>query len=656
MRLVGYEIKKLFKNRLYLVLAALLLLGNLLLASETDRLKNVERVTNEADVQKYERFLEQVPEQAERLRRQPLYRGTETFRRRSLDKAVEDYATLFGMVEIRPGDYTALSGYSLYSYGILFALVFVCLTLWHGIAAERRRGLFLILKCTRRGHCPLALSKLVSALVLSVLFVLLEEVSVLALLFVRHGSMDFGASVQSLTVFRDCALPVSAGGAIALTILFRLSVIAFAVLLMGGLLLAVRQDAIAVLLFAGFVIAEFVIRRAVPSSSAANHLTVLNIFYLTDMRLLLGDYLNLDFFGWPVGQLLAGGLVWLFGLIPAAIGVFCFARRCQAGTAWIFERLVLAVRRRLRFLWHDTGVAFFEARKLFLHQKRWLLLAVLVLYVVMAVGNAMEPLRFTKLEDVSYHQLMGEISGPVTGRTETYLEGKQKELDVLYEQANASTSEGEQMVLMAEISALEGGLSKVNGQLAWLEYAGGGAMGKCLVNELAYQAKLSDYAGSILAFLAGGAAITIFCCSMDSYDRDKRMDGLLASTRAGKRGVKKGKRLVASIFALAAVLGTCIPEIIGWVRIDGFVNLGADLSLSQQPFFQANCTLGVLLGLVLLIRMAAYLLLTLIIFKFTSVLRQGMLVLGASLLVLGVPVLILFLAKQNIPMLLLELL
>ena len=280
----------------------------------------------------------------------------------------------------------------------------------------------------------------------------------------------------------------------------------------------------------------------------------------------------------------------------------------------------------------------------------------LVLYVVMAVGNAMEPLRFTKLEDVSYQQLMGEISGPVTGRTETYLEGKQKELDVLYEQANASTSEGEQMVLMAEISALEGGLSKVNGQLAWLEYAGGGAMGKCLVNELAYQAKLSDYAGSILAFLAGGAAITIFCCSMDSYDRDKRMDGLLASTRAGKRGVKKGKRLVASIFALAAVLGTCLPEIIGWARIDGFVNLGADLSLSQQPFLQANCTLGVLLGLVLLIRMAAYLLLTLIIFKFTSVFRQGMLVLGASLLVLGVPVLILLLAKQNIPMLLLELL
>ena len=86
------------------------------------------------------------------------------------------------------------------------------------------------------------------------------------------------------------------------------------------------------------------------------------------------------------------------------------------------------------------------------------------------------------------------------------------------------------------------------------------------------------------------------------------------------------------------------------------MNLGADLSLSQQPFLQAHCTLGVLLCLAILIRMAAYLLLTLLIFKFTDVLRQGMLVLGASLLVLGVPVLILFLAKQNIPMLLLELL
>ena len=63
-----------------------------------------------------------------------------------------------------------------------------------------------------------------------------------------------------------------------------------------------------------------------------------------------------------------------------------------------------------------------------------------------------------------------------------------------------------------------------------------------------------------------------------------------------------------------------------------------------------------LLGLALLVRMVAYLLLTLLIFKFTGVFRQGMLVLGASLLVLGVPVLILFLAKQNIPMLLLGIL
>ena len=404
------------------------------------------------------------------------------------------------------------------------------------------------------------------------------------------------------------------------------------------------------------MVAEFVIRRAVPSSSAANHLTVLNLFYLTDMRCLLGDYLNLDFFGWPEGQLLAGGLVWLLGLIPAAMGIVCFAKRCQAGTTGVFERLVLAVRRRLRFLWHGTGVTFFEARKLLLHQKRWLLLAVLAFYIIMAVGNAMEPLRFAKLEDVSYHQLMGEIAGPVTEETTTFLEGKQGELDALYEQACASTSEGEQMVLMAEISALEGGLSKVNGQLAWLEYAGGGAMGKCLVNELAYQARLSDYPGSLLAFLAGGAAIAVFCCSMESYDRDKRMDGLLASTRAGRRGIRRGKRLVAGLFALAAALGTCLPEGIGWARIDGFVNLGADLSLSQQPFLQANCTLGVLLGLALLVRMVAYLLLTLLIFKFTGVFRQGMLVLGASLLVLGVPVLILFLAKQNIPMLLLGIL
>ncbi len=654
MRLVGYEIKKLIKSRLYLALAALLLLGNLLLASETDRLKNVERVTDEEDVQKYEYFLEQIPEQAERLRRQPLYRDTETFRCRSLDKAVEDYAALSGKVEVRPGDYTTLSGYSLYSYGILFALMFVCVTLWHGIASERRRGLFLILKCTRRGHCSLALSKIVSSLALSVLFVLLEETSVLALLSIKHGRIDFGASVQSLTVFRDCALPVSAGGAIALIILYRCFTVIFAVFLMGGLLLAVRQDAVAVLVFAGFVIAEYVIRRAVSSSSAANHLTVLNIFYMTDMRRLLADYLNLDFFGWPVGQLLMGGLVWLLGLIPAGIGIVCFARKCQIGTEGLAERFVLTVRKRLRFLWHGTGVTFFEARKLFLHQKRWLLLVLLVLYVGMAIGNATEPIRFTKLEDVSYHQIMGEIAGPVTEGTRAYLDGKQEELDMLYEQASASMSEGEQVALMSEILALEGGLSKVNGQLAWLDSVGGGEEGKCLVNELAYQAKLSDYAGSLLAFLVGGAAIAVFCCTMESYDRDKGMDGLLVSTKTGRRGVRKGKRIVAGIFAVTAAVGSCLPEIIGLARIDGFVNLGADLSLSQQPFLLANCTLGVLVGLAILLRMAAYLLLTLLIFRCTGVFRHGMMVLGVSMLVLGVPVLILFLAKQNIPMLLLK--
>lgn len=642
-KLFAYEWYKLGKRRLFLLLAGVLLAANIVaiyaqeqytsawfyIWEQRESFLRFQAGDTSADSDHYYQkavdsqleyldsygvFIGQMSDRAEQLNQSLLFDGNRVFLEGNLEKTQRDFAPFQGL-ELKVDNCFGVAGYAGYSTGILFLLVFLGVLAYYVLFVERDAGLLLLLKGCRRGHTGLGLGKLGTLLTGAAAYTVLQEGGTIGFYGIVYGYGDLARPVQSAQVFRNCALPLSVGEALAVNVLIRLAVALFlaSVLYLGGMALRSKSGAVAMI---GCVLGGlWGLNQVFTVNSQLNWLKCVNPFFCWDMEQTLGTYLNLNFFSHPVGKGVCAGVVGLIaGCGCAAMGVYLFHRTCQVRVKGSVELAADWLRGKMAWMSRHTNLLRFEGNKPLIQQKKVLVLLLLAAWCVWSCYGVYQPKYFGMAEDAAYEAYLQRWQGKITQETLDDIAEERERLNGIEAQMTQLLDSDQPdaawtiKVLEAELDMWTDGLHRLEQQLEGLKARGADLFEVYLVNELAYIRIWRDVSGQVREWLLGTVMMLILVNGLYPMDEQRGLIALLRSTRNGQEKLDRSKNIVALLLSMAACLMSQLPLLVRYWEIDHFTVAGQDLSYLTPYMFRSGITLGGLLALVFLCKLAMFLL------------------------------------------------
>lgn len=680
-KLYLYEWKKLLRQRTFLFFALVLLFGNLFTlfwfekhkgyyvyfyelkqewqdyADGDGKVPNApyyQAIIDEEEnyTHSYSGFLKQIPEQAVRLKETANYQDRSTYLYRNLIKTATDYQQL-SADGIKAEPSIGVKELSSYNYGIYFQLLFLFVLSYYVISAERRKGLFLLTKGTELGHAPFTAVKLMVMVSVSMLYGGLQECGTFLLLGHFYGYGDITRNIQSVSVFRDCSVPMTVWQAMAILFAARIGIGLFAAFLIFVLVISLRREGAALLIYTALMGVEMFLNAKIGISSFFNMAKCVNVFFAWDMKNLLGTYINLNVFGYPVGK--SAVMLAVCVMLACLFSVFAlyrFSASCQISSGNLLEDIREKIDRRTAFMWHSISIYLFELRKVFFQQRRGYLFVILLAWCVFGAREAMEPPIYDNPADGEYHRMITQISGPVTEESLNYIAGQRNEINAMYkelrqwkEQSDTDIQSG---LLQHEIRMREDGLGMVENQRDSLLGRPGDISGKYWVDEKSYLDVFTDYRYSLAVFFAAAAALVLWMGEIEAADDRKGLYPLLYTTAAGKRQIWKKKKQVCITGMLWCMISMLIPQFLRYFKIDHFQNAGQDMKDFTQLRFGTSVSLGIFLLLLIVSKITLFIVVYVLLLLLVRNARNMAMVVGAGIGMIGLTVLLLWYFRMDL--------
>ncbi|MBD5468372.1 MAG: hypothetical protein HDR21_09510 [Lachnospiraceae bacterium] len=680
MRMVTYELVKLWKKKLAVLMSLLLLAGNLFLiyayeknteeyfyihrqgeiyraflagdeSADADGYYRQGQEAQEAYLAAYPDFIDEMESRADRMREASLFQNKESYVYRNLVKSVLDFAPFSGIVLKADGCYgvNAAAGYG---GGILFVLLFLAVQGYYVLFRERDQNLLLLLKCSRKGHMPLAAAKLAAMVISAAAFTVLLECSTILAFGWMYGYGDMGRMIQSVPLFRNCTYMLTVAGAFAAMMLIRvlIAVVFTCILFCVGMVL--KNEISAAVFLAVILGAEYFFSRVFSISGVFGGIKTINPFYCWDMGQVLGEYYNLNLLEYPVGKnLLALLTAAAFIIVLSAAGIFAFHRTCQIRTESRVEVFLQWLRQQTGRFDRHLSLVYYEFYKVMIQQKKGIVCVVLFLWWLSELSGVFAVKYYGDVEVAAYHVYLQNLQGRITEGTYAYMEVEESCLEELRQAAfSPETDETMKQIYAAELAMHERGFALVQRQLALLEAKPGDIGDKYLLDELAYTELWKDSGTDIVFWFIGTAAALFFAVSIVSVDDRKEMPVLIRSTRNGRRRLEKSKACFSAI--CTGVLFLLVESLLflRYDRIDHFLTAKQKLCDFTTQDFTSGMALGVMAACVFILKACSFFAVSLFGKKLAGVMKNEMVAIFTGIGVLGLTALILYHFKWDFTM------
>ena len=221
------EIRKILRNKMFLVVAAVLLLIDIMTIIYCLGEKNEAYIAyrNQEQGQYVETYADFIGEMDERgtALLSALDHKEDAYYKKNIDQMISDYRKLSD-VKIDKEYNWGVEKYADFTYGISFCIAFAFVSMEYIYISERKSGMIHVLRTTKKGRSNMILSKwFVFAILLSV-FAVVQELLVLIFDTAMYSVGNLNSSVQSLPVFRDCPYYLSMGAAIVCTVINHIGI------------------------------------------------------------------------------------------------------------------------------------------------------------------------------------------------------------------------------------------------------------------------------------------------------------------------------------------------------------------------------------------------------------------------------------------------
>ncbi|MCI8506562.1 MAG: hypothetical protein HFI67_10290 [Lachnospiraceae bacterium] len=552
----------------------------------------------------YDDYLAGIDEEAGIMTASSLFGDPDTFSYRNIERTPPVYAHLKGTVLPAADSEGILLATDFPLTDVLLLAAFLILAL-SMLVGEREEGTLLIIKPTKRGYLETITAKLLTMLSFSTILTLAFYGTNLLLVDQFLGLGDLSRPVQSIRGMLASPYAMTAGQYLGVFLGAKVFAAATFASLLFCLSTVFRNGISACLASAGVILLEAVLYLTVGIHSYLSPLKVLNLVCMADAPWFLGNYRNMNLFGYPVEVIPA---VLLTAVLVA--GSSCFfslfryvreASALRAENRLISRWKVFRKRRRGR----ETGgrrirVGLFgkELYKLFAMERACFLL---FLFVLFQWSSYRDYKVYQSPEELFYRHYIGWAEGvPLQEAAGRYQEEQRRfdDMDRRAAQAAKAYAAGEisyeereavQMEVQGSQNARSGfgtalaQYEHVLGQVragtdAELFYASGW---EALLDTQGQRADIMD-AGKLAFFLVVGLAAVF------SVERTSRMELLQRTCVRGGGGVCRRKYLAGLLYGTIAWATAFFPRYLTVFGAYGTAGLTAPLKslplLSDIPF------------------------------------------------------------------------
>lgn len=490
----------------------------------------------------YPEFRQSLVTDASRMLRFSVFAKPGTFGYRNIEETLKCYQKLpeISVLPTPAKSVTTLFQGNIPGILLVFFLMYFCIPLY---LEEKEAGTIRLTRTCVKGRKTLAKTKWIVLLLGAFLMQLLLYGVRFLMLEAMYGFPDLSRSIQSVSGYSGCVMPITIGQYFLLLFLFRYGVLCLSAICMAIFCSACSDTKKSYLGMFVFFVTQVICYYAIPANASYGALHFLNLWGMLRFDA-VGNYLNLNLFGRPVSCLAVMSGVLGIGVLlsfPVAIKVFC--KKPASGSS--IEKKT----KSRRTLWRTTSVFWHEGRKLFFDQK--ILLILLAVFVVQMV-------RYHDTEqayyaDETYYQYYMELlSGPLTPEKETYFEKEMLRFRALH--AADSSDVNVQKALNAEQ-----GFQKAYNRYLHLKSVGEGEF----FYDTGYRYLLAEgtYKTDMLLMVTAVLLLTITGAGVFGTDTETGMLPLLTTTRDGKKGI--GARLIwGGILAVILWLLVYLPDFI----------------------------------------------------------------------------------------------
>lgn len=372
---------------------------------------------NEVEPVSYEDFLQGVDEQSERMQDAAVFNGS-YFNRKSLEKTKQVYSRLRG---VQPeSDYPSGMGYVTdYHMTDVFLLLSVIAILLRLMLQERAEGLLHLLKPTKNGRgrliCAKYLTLVITVFLLTTIFYGTNYLVAGAMNLLGEGD----AAIQSLDGYMASPFAITINTYFYLFLLCKWLAMTAVGSVFFLFCICCRNQVYTILCIGITFTAELLLWLTIEDYSWLSPIRQLNLAAIMDTSHYFNDYINFNFFGFPVSAATAGLVTVVFAmLVSLLLSIKLFS--AEESVAARKNQWLDIFKKRQSTTKASASLLRGECKKLLLMQRGLLLLAVLLAIQVISYW---ESPYFSDKEEAYYQKysqiLVGELSEEKAERIKT---------------------------------------------------------------------------------------------------------------------------------------------------------------------------------------------------------------------------------------------
>lgn len=605
------EFKKIFRNKTFLVITIITALINILTILYCSEMKDKRYIEYKNTTQQeysanYDIFINELNKRGELLLQAHKSEASD-FYKRNIKKTQKDYSKLSNII-IDNSYNIGMEEYAEYTYGIFFCILFSFISLEFIYFAEKKNRMIFILRSTKKGRKQMIISKWFVYISNVFAFSIIQEIITLLCFHGIYSLGNLNASVQSLSLFRDCTLHITMFEGVILVILNRIiiSLLVGSIIFFFGIVICNTITSIA------FTIALLVIQYffyiTISIDSSLDKLCCLNIFYLWDIRKFIGVYHNINFFNYPFEKNISMHfLAVVIIMATILIGPIIFSKRYQIVNKKFEIKILKLLRILISKILHIKSLFFNELYKLLFLQKKWIILLIFILLVSSSINSYIPENTYQTAYDAVYHMYLSNIEGKSDNNSKKFICDEQNYINNLekkIEDAVNSENDTEYMQLEAEYSSRKEAFDRLIAQYDKFKNNDNDAY---FIDEFNFKSIIQRYDRDVILFMISGIILVILISGLFASDKENRILTLSFSTKNGREKLFRTKLFTSAFILLLIFTFIELPMINGYKNTIKFDCLYQKLSYIYDPDINSSVTILGLLVMLIVVRFILYL-------------------------------------------------
>ena len=601
------EVKKIIKNRLFLMIMAAILVANVVAILYCMETKNesyymYKQEEQQQYVESYQIFIDEMKNRGDEMIA-AFDADDESFIRRDVEKTEQDYSGLSGLK--LDGKYNeGVVSYAGYDYGIFFSILFAFVCLEYVYVFERRTAMLQVLRTTKNGRRQMILAKWSVYLLLLLVFSILQECMTIGLYGITNTLGDLGGPIQSIQLFRDCPSAISLGQALLATIANRvlIGLAVGSIVFMAGI--AINSIAKAIVLPCALFALQYIFSVTLSVYSSYDKLCCVNIFHSWSMKNYIGLYHNLNIGGIPVEKNMVMQALCMVGiLLSILVGTAIFSIRYQAGYKKYESKILKYLRKFCSLLLHRKNMFINEWYRLFFQQRKWILFAVFLMMVYNSMDQYIPKNIYQTAYEATYHMYLANIGGKVDVNTEVYISDERKYLETLKQKMDEAMAAGDDIMYMqleAEYTGRKEAFDRLCAQYEKVLARGG--KDAFLIDEMDLDTIFHKYDRDVLLFMTTGIILILMISGLFASEKENKIEKLIVSTRNGRSRLFFSKIKCSLFMTTLLFMVSQLPGWRGYASVLGTDCLKQKLYTLYDPQINSALSMAVLLGIIYLLK------------------------------------------------------